>query len=334
MPGRLLILTAAFHPAHPLPTPFLQSARQAGLQADIVLLCHRRDSKVEQELQRLYPRTYIIAPLQYGLLRAVRRILVSTRLVKPAARLARAIWKNSGFLRKPIEAIVPYLLAITLGRFFLTRSFLATRANEYSAVLLTDSRDVIFQRNPLEDFEGGLLAGLENTAIEDQLRNCEWLEQIYSKSPETLSDLWPRKVICSGVTLGGVTQILAYLDLMCAEFIEQLPQVVYTEYLDQAVHNKLLYGACHGLDLQLTDNFQGSIVNLATSDLSEFDADWSGGLRLKNGRMVSIVHQYDRHPELERVLLARLESNIESNLESNKGQKAAANALAGVGSQL
>ena len=326
MPGRLLILTAAFHPAHPLPTPFLQSARRAGIQADIVLLCHRRNEEVEQELQRLYPNTYIIAPLRYGLLRVVRRVLVSTGLVKPVTRITRAIWKNSRILRKQIEAIVPYLLAITLGRFFLTRSFLAKRANEYSAVLLIDSRDVIFQRSPLEDFEGGLLAGVENTAIEDQPRNCEWLEQIYSESPETLSELWPKKVICSGVTLGGATQILAYLDLMCAEFIEQLPQVAYTEYLDQAVHNKLLYGECHSLDLRLTDNFQGSIVNLATSDLSEFEADWSGGLRLKNGRMVSIVHQYDRHPELERVLLARL--------ESNKEQRAAANALAGVGSQL
>ena len=324
MPGRLLILTAAFHPAHPLPAAFLQSARRAGIQADIVLLYHQMDKKVEQELQRLYPNTYIIAPLRYGLLRAVRRILVSTGLVKPVARITRAIWKNSGILRKQIEAITPYLLAITLGRFFLTRSFLAMRANEYSAVLLIDSRDVIFQRDPMEDFEGGILAGLENTAIEDQLRNCEWLEQIYGESPETLSELWPKKVICSGVTLGAASQILAYLDLMCAEFIEQLPQVAYTEYLDQAVHNKLLYGACHDLDLRLTDNFQGSIVNLATSDLSEFDADWSGGLRLKNGRMVSIVHQYDRHPELERVLLARLESNQE--------QKAAANALASVGS--
>lgn len=326
MPGRLLILTAAFHPAHPLPTPFLQSARRAGIQADIVLLCHRRDEEVEQKLQRLHPDTYIIAPLRYGLLRAVRRVLVSTGLVKPVARITRAIWKNSRILRKQIEAIVPYLLAITLGRFFLTRSFLAKRANEYSAVLLIDSRDVIFQRSPLEDFEGGLLAGVENTAIEDQPRNCEWLEQIYSGSPETLSELWPKKVICSGVTLGATAQILAYLDLMCAEFIEQLPRVAYTEYLDQAVHNKLLYGECHDLDLRLTDNFQGSIVNLATSDLSEFDADWSGGLRLKNGPMVSIVHQYDRHPELERVLLARL--------ESNKEQRAAANALAGVGSQL
>lgn len=324
MPGRLLILTAAFHPAHPLPTAFLQSAKQAGIQADIVLLCHRRDEKVEQELQRLYSDTYIIAPLRYGLLRAVRRALVSTGLAQPVARVARTIWKNSGILRKPIEAFVPYLLAITLGRFFLTRSFLATRANEYSAVLLIDSRDVVFQRNPLEDFEEGLLAGVENTAIEDQLRNCEWLEQIYGESPETLSELWEKKVICSGVTLGATTQILAYLDLMCAEFIERLPRLAYTEYLDQAVHNKLLYGACHDLDLRLTDNFQGSIVNLATSDLSEFDADWSGGLRLKNGRMVSIVHQYDRHPELERVLLARLESNLE--------QKAAANALAGVSS--
>jgi hypothetical protein len=326
MPGRLLILTAAFHPACPLPTAFLQSARRAGVQADIVLLCHRRDEKVEQELQRLYRGTYIIAPLQYGLLRVVRRILVSTRLVKPVAWVMRAIWKNGGFLRKRIEAIAPYLLAITLGRFFLTRSFLATRANEYSAVLLIDSRDVVFQRDPLEDFEGGLLAGVENCAIEDQPRNCEWLEQIYGASPEALNELWPKKVICSGVTLGSAAQILAYLDLMCAEFIEQLPRLAYKEYLDQAVHIKILYSKNHNLDLRLTDNSKGSIVHLATSDLSEFDDNWSDGLRLKDGRMVSIVHQYDRHPGLMPVLLARLESNPEL--------KAATNALAGVGSQL
>lgn len=325
MPKRLLILTAAFHPAHPLPTAFLQSAKRAGLQADIFLLCHQKDGNVEQELQRLYPNTYIIAPLRYGLMRAVRRILVSTGLATPITRITSAIWKN-GVLRKQIESFAPYLLAITLGRFFLTRSFLATRANDYAAALLIDSRDVIFQRNPLEDFEGGILAGVENCAVEDQPQNCAWLRKIYSESQETLKELWPKKVICSGVTLGTTTQILSYLDLMCAEFMEQLPRVAYTEYLDQAVHNKILYSKDHSLDLRLTNNTKGSIVHLATSDLSEFDADWSRGLRMKDGRMVSIVHQYDRHPELTRVMLARLESNSE--------QKIGANARAVVGSQL
>jgi hypothetical protein len=326
MPKRLLILAAAFHPAFPSPTAFLQSAKRAGIQADIFLLCHRKDRKVEQELQRSYPNTYIIAPLQYGLMRAVRRILVSTGLATPMARITRAVWKNGGILRKQIESFVPYLLAITLGRFFLTRSFLATRANEYSAVLLIDCRDVIFQRNPLEDFEGGILAGVENCDIKDQPQNCKWLEQIYGESSETLNGLWPKKVICSGVTLGATTQILSYLDLMCAEFMEQLPRVAYTEYLDQAVHNKILYSERHNLDLRLTNNTKGSIVHLATSDLSEFDKDWARGLRMKDGRTVGIVHQYDRHPELTRVLLARLESSPE--------RKAATNAVAGVGSQL
>jgi hypothetical protein len=326
MPGRLLILTAAFHNTYPLPKAFLQSARRAGIQADIVLLRHKRGGEIEEELNRLYPEASVIAPMRYDLLRVVRRILVSTGLVAHVAKVIRAVWKNSGILRKRIEAIVPYLLAITLGRFFLTRSFLATRASEYSAVLLIDSRDVVFQRDPLEDFEGGLLAGLENCAIEDQPRNCEWLEQIYGASPEALNELWPKKVICSGVTLGSTSQILAYLDLMCAEFIEQLPRLAYKEYLDQAVHIKILYGKHHNLDLRLTDNTEGAIVHLSTSDLSEFDEDWSDGLRLKNGRTVSIVHQYDRHPELTRVLLTRL--------ESTPAQKAATNAFAGVGSQL
>jgi len=233
--------------------------------------------------------------------------------------MRKRIWRSK------IEALTPYLLGIMVSRFFLARSYLAARENEYSAVLLIDSRDVVFQRNPLEDFEGGLLAGVENCVIENQRQNREWLQMVYGKSLDALNELWPKKVICAGVTLGATAQVLSYLNLMCAEFMKRLPRLVYLNYLDQAVHNKILYGV-HDLDLRVTDNSEGSIVHLATSDLSEFDDDWSNGLRAKGGRMVSIVHQYDRHPELTRILLARLESDAE--------QKAVTDACAGVGSQL
>jgi len=322
MKKRFLIFTAAYG-SDLLPTTFLQSARQAGIQADIVLLRHKRADKVEKELYRYYPSTYVYAPLRHGLLRVLRKILVSTGLVAPVAKVTQAIWKHSRILRKHIEAVTPYLLGITLSRFFLTRSFIAMRANDYHAVLLIDSRDVVFQRNPLDDFEGGLLTGLENSVIEKQPQNCAWLQRVYGETPEVLNDLWPKKVICSGVTFGTTAQVLSYLDLMCTEFMERLPRLAYIEYLDQAVHNKILHGRSHNLDLRLTDNTKGSIVNLATSDLSEFDDDWSNGLRMQDGRIVGIVHQYDRHPELMQTLLARLESNVE--------QKAAADACASVG---
>jgi hypothetical protein len=309
MKKRFLIFTAAYG-SDLLPTAFLQSARQADIQADIILLRHKRDWEVEQELQRYYPATYVFAPLRHRFLRVVRRALLSTRLVVPVAKLTQAVWMRSRILRNKIETFIPYLLGIMVSRFFLARLYLVGRENEYSAVLLIDSRDVVFQRNPLEDFEGGLLAGVENCTIENQLQNREWLQKIYGESPEALDELWPKKVICAGVTLGTTSQVLSYLNLMCAEFIEQLPRLAYLNYLDQAVHNKILYSGHHNLDLRLTDNSKGSIVHLATSDLSEFEDDWTDGLRMKDGRIVSIVHQYDRHPELMRILLERLESNL------------------------
>ena len=309
MSKRFLIFTAAYG-SNTLPTAFLESARQAGIEADIVLIRHKRDREVEQELQRYYPTTYVIAPLRHELLRAVRKALLSTRLVVPIAKITQAVWARSRILRKKIEPLVPYLLGIMASRFFLARAYLAANENGYSAVLLVDSRDVVFQRNPLDDFEGGLLIGKENCVIEDQLQNREWLQKIYGGSPEVLNELWFNKVICAGVTLGTTTQILSYLDQMCAEFIEQLPRLAYMEYFDQAVHNKLLYGDPDNLDLRFTDNSKGIVAHLATSNLSEFEEDWSEGLCTKSGRMISIVHQYDRHPELMRVLLGRLESNL------------------------
>src|SRR5215468_6717410 len=72
MKKRLLIFSADYG-SDQLPTIFLRSARQAGVQADIVLLRHKSDPEVEQELQRYYPATFVFAPLRHELLRVVRR---------------------------------------------------------------------------------------------------------------------------------------------------------------------------------------------------------------------------------------------------------------------
>lgn len=315
MNKRLLIFSAAFGKANPLPIAFLKSAQKVGIQADIVLLRHKRESEVEEELKRLYPATHVIAPVRYGMLRIVRKALLTTGLVRPVAMITKAVWKRSRIMRKKVEDLAPYLLGVMAIRFFIARSYLAERVNEYSAVLLIDSRDVIFQRNPLDDFEGGLLVGEENCVIEDQVFNREWLQIIYGETPR-LRDLWRRKVICAGVTLGATEQVLSYLDQMCAEFIEQLPRLAYKEAFDQAVHNKTLYLEQHKLDLRITNNSSGIVANLATSDLSEFEDDWSGGVRTKDGQTVSIVHQYDRHPELMRALLKWLDSSLEQKAAS------------------
>jgi hypothetical protein len=309
MSKRLLIFTAVFGPHCPLPTTFLQSIRQAGIQADIVVFRHCRDGKVEEELKSLYPETYVFAPMSYGILRIIRKAVVSTGLARHLTKLLRALWKRIPFLRGLIETIAPYLLGIMAIRFFVARAYLKKRRNEYSAVLLTDSRDVIFQSDPLDNFEGGLMVGEEPCLLKNEDFNRKWLNSIYSHSPQTLEALWPRKVICAGVTIGATAQIQSYLDQMCAEFIEQFPQLAYEGGGDQAIHNKILRLERHNLDLRVTDNSNGIIANLATSDLSEFEDDWSEGVRTKDGRMVSIVHQYDRHPKLTSTLLSRLGFN-------------------------
>lgn len=319
MNKRLLIFTAAFGPNIPIPATFLQSARQAGIQADIVLFRHCSDGKVEEESKRLYPETHVFAPMSYGMLRIIRKAVFSTGLARPLTRLLRSMWKRSRFLRGVVETIAPYLVGIMATRFFMARSYLRKRSSRYSAVLLIDSRDVIFQSNPLDNFEGGLLVGEEPCLIKNEDFNRKWLQSIYGDSPQTLDALWPKNIICAGVTMGTTAQILAYLDRMCAEFIEQFPQLAYEGGGDQAIHNKILRLERNDLDLRVTNNSRGIIANLATSDLSEFKDDWSDGMRTKDGRMVSIVHQYDRHPKLTSDLLSRLGLNSAPQVKAAKG---------------
>lgn len=308
MSKRFLIFSAAFGHTNPIPKTFLQSAKHAGIDADIVLLRHCREESVEKELKSYYPNTYVIAPMRYMTLRVVRRFLLATKLAPSVAKITQAAWKSNRFMRARIESIAPYLLGVMAIRFFIARAFLAEKKDEYSAVLLIDSRDVIFQDNPLNGFEGGLLVGEENCVIAEQHFNRDWLQAIYGESPKTLEELFQKRVICAGVTMGTTAQVLAYLDRMCEEFIKQLPRLTYRELFDQAVHNKILYVEDHKLDVRLTNNTKGIVANLATSDLSEFGEDWSSGVRTKNGDVVSILHQYDRHPALTEALITRLGS--------------------------
>jgi hypothetical protein len=191
------------------------------------------------------------------------------------------------------------------SRFFFARAFLREHAARYSAVLLVDSRDVIIQRDPFEGLHHGLLVGLENKLLAEEQNNWSWLVSLYGADAALLAHLAMQRIICAGVTLGTTQAVLRYLDMLCNEVMQQLPQMVYMDYYDQAIHNKILYGE-HDLEIRWNDNTSGWVAHLATSSLDEFDPDLSQGLRTKEGRIVNIVHQYDRHPALSSALLRRL----------------------------
>jgi hypothetical protein len=296
-PHRSLVLSAHFtHDPAAVSGPFLRSLHAAASTTDIVFIAN---VPAPADLPSYHPRARHHQPLSYGLYRALRRLHrhVPAALRLLAARLRRA-WLLHPGQRDRIEHRAAALLNVTLGRYLLARAFLHQHATAYEFVLLSDSRDVIFQRDPFHDLPAPLITGLESGLVCDQPSNCSWLHTLYGADPAFPMDaVKAQTVICSGVTLGTTEAVLDYLDRMTAEFIEKLPLIVHTPYLDQGAHIGLIRtGRLPGI--HLTPNGQPWIATVGTSDLSEFARSPSSALLSPSGEPVRIVHQYDRHPEL------------------------------------
>ena len=303
--SRPLILTANYAAgALELPVPFLRSLRSTGCTAEVVLIANHGSAEDQKCLADLMPGARIWVPIPKQRYRVLRRLANTFPFVARAvARRLRVAWRRSPERRLAIEHRAAYLLNITCSRYFLARQFLHPVADRYSHVLLADSRDVFFQRDPFAGLPAGLTTGLESVLMKDQPANAEWLRHLYGDEPGfPMESLMNQKVICSGVTLGDTAAVAAYLEKVCAEFMEKLPCMIHEPYLDQGVHNALLRTAKIP-KAHLVENGEPWIATVGTSDLGEF-AQVDGELLSAGGEPVRIVHQYDRHPDFAIKLLA------------------------------
>jgi hypothetical protein len=171
-------------------------------------------------------------------------------------------------------------------------------------VLLADSRDVIFQRDPftipadpqrpLDIFLEDYLRNFANSGInQGHVVPCFGREAVRKTflSP-------PRPVSCSGVTLGTRSAIIKYLRAMWNE----MRQPQYTaECLqhDQAFHNYLLWSgrlsdAVGGI--RAFSNEEGPITTIGWPQ--HLYRDRFGRVLNRKGDLVHVVHQYDRRKRL------------------------------------
>ncbi|MCF7785939.1 MAG: hypothetical protein K9N47_07440 [Prosthecobacter sp.] len=297
--SRSLVLTANYAARElELPERFLRSLRATGSSVDVVIIANHGSAEDQKCLADLMPTARLWVPIPKQRYRIFRRLATTfPALARSAACSLRDSWKRQPERRVAIEHRAAYLLNITCSRYFLARQFLHSVADQYANVMLADSRDVVFQRDPFANLLAGLTTGLESVLIKDQPANVEWLRHLYGDdSAFPMESLMNQKVICSGVTLGATADVATYLEKVCAEFMEKLPRMIHTPYLDQGVHNGLLRTGKIS-NAHITENGEPWIATVGTSDLREF-AKSARELLTASGEPVSIVHQYDRHPVL------------------------------------
>lgn len=176
-------------------------------------------------------------------------------------------------------------------RYLLAYCYLKEFGANYSRVLLTDTRDVIFQKDPFDyELEDSLYCFTENegAVIADSSINAMWIEKGFG--PSELERIAQRPIICSGVTVGPSNRVLEYLSIFVRTVVERdVP--IEIPGMDQGIHNYLIYT---GL-LPVAKIYKNDDGPVFTVGLEQSLTRKKGMIYNGRGVIPNIVHQYDRH---------------------------------------
>ncbi|RMH77362.1 MAG: hypothetical protein D6680_05590 [Cyanobacteria bacterium J007] len=301
--------------------PFLISLKNCGYAGDICFVYSDLSQKTLDAIAefgvKLIPMNewYINVPLYQKGRWQVKKAYFYHLLVAnffPLNRLNSYLVKVvSDRLNNPIRAraqIAAKFVNMFSARYLLYYLYLSDCSQPYDNVMLTDVRDVIFQRNPF-DFEIGdrLCCFLEDET--KSLGSCEvnstWLREGYGQ--HVLDEIGDRRISCAGTIIGSRRAILEYLETVVDNTIE-LKQHVWG--IDQAVHN---YTVQMGTlkNVVFYENFCGPVLTLHYANAEQLQFDPDGWLVNADGSIVNVLHQYDRlSPEMRQKMTVCQNSEV------------------------
>ncbi|MCU0551714.1 MAG: hypothetical protein MUC48_20420 [Leptolyngbya sp. Prado105] len=273
---------------------FLKSARRycPAETTDIVLLVEPMEARYIELAEQLQVKLIPIANFS----RVIHHSIV--------LKLAYRIWllllqigtklKLKGFAQIRRDATAAWIHPIC-SRHFFGRDFLSVNPN-YRCVLLSDSRDVVFQDNPFEFVSSNVLnVFAEDPALALGKKNLEteWFKDVFGA--KLLRRVAGKLTVCCGTTMGSPKVILSYLNLMEQEILNH-----YTDVVDQSVHNKLVYLDLPKDRVKIHSNTAGVVLTLG--ELPEDAYEILNQQVYVKGQVVPVLHQYDRVPALKSML--------------------------------
>jgi hypothetical protein len=193
------------------------------------------------------------------------------------------------------------------GRHLYYEDFLRSNAG-LGRVMLSDSRDVVFQDDPFArldalDPDSMLLHAAEQEPHliysgnpEDNV-DVRWVHEVYG--PDVAEKLRGKQTLCAGTTFGSRRLVLDYLARMCDEMLRNR-----TTPLDQAMHNKVLRLDWPEDKLQTHSNRDGFILTMFGIERESYDLRDNGDVFV-GGHKPAVLHQWDHIQPVRKAVLER-----------------------------
>jgi hypothetical protein len=296
--SRHLVLATAVGYGWTQVAPFIRSLRRTGYAGDILLLVGALAAADRRELLAHRVRLRRVQPLFRALPAVVRQKMASRKLRRFHAVLP---WLQR---HAPLPADWARLAAgwaghhfqhIAVARFSHYYAFLRAHARDYERVMTTDVRDVLFQADP---FSWPATAPLEfflehrDSLLGSEWFNANWVREAYGE--KILAQLADRRISCSGITYGTTAGMLDYLAQMTDELVRTLPTFAGV-FGDQGPHNYLLWTGAFPQS-RILDNYAGPVFTGHNVPAAELHFAPSGHLLDPQGRIIPVLHQFDRLP--------------------------------------
>jgi hypothetical protein len=173
--------------------------------------------------------------------------------------------------------------------------------DRYDEIMVTDTRDVIFQRNPFADLTSSACHYYiehPTKTIGEEPTNLRWAKLFLP--PDQAAAVSRHRVSCNGIVIGGAAEMNAYLTRMAADLRAVPLADRRLGGADASLHHRLAF---------LDDGMPGVVmennVHVATMGLepeSTYVVGDDGILRTADGHVPAVLHQYDRVPAVKAAL--------------------------------
>lgn len=257
-----------------------------------------------------------IAPFVESLISDGEFVGEAVLFIHPNAPDVRAYLKERGIRTALFQtAAYPYS-QVMLSRWYAYRDYLMRRiakGKRYRNILITDVRDVIFQKplfsQPCQALEFQFEA--PDPRIGACPINSNWVRKGFGE--QALAAIEEKRITCCGTVTGRKDGILQYIDAM-TRLIAVLPEEgLASTGVDQGVHNFIAHNAMIDGAVFL-DNYR-RVATLHYVDGASLRADAHGRVVNPDGAISEIAHQWDRHPHLVAAIEAqarrrRLETSV------------------------
>lgn len=176
--------------------------------------------------------------------------------------------------------------------------------DRYDEMMVTDTRDVLFQRHPFTDLTSSAChyyVEHPTRTIGEEATNLRWAKLFLT--PDQAAAVSRQRVSCCGIVIGGMRAMNDYLARMAADLRAVPLRDRRLGGADTTLHQRLAF-----LDGGVPGVIMENNVHVATMGLeaeSTYRVGDDGVVRTADGRVPAILHQYDRVPHINAAIAGR-----------------------------